>query len=243
MSDINTSSDQHVKSTTQAESNTCADPMSQNVPQCPTPQNDPPPPDVPHERTPHALILTDPPIHLLANAPTIAEAKRNLLDRTLTPIQLQAISLLITGLSDSAVAKKLSINRKTINRWRLFDPLFASRLNRMRKAIWANTIDRLRSLLPKSVAILAKALASDNTSHQLRAAIQLLKIAGASRLAPRTGPDNANDILVERCQQHRRLEHDPVVLRKLGPPNEDDLYELHRHLLEHIAHEDQLDNT
>jgi hypothetical protein len=123
----------------------------------------------------------------------------------------------------------------TINRWRLFDPIFASRLNRLRKAIWANTLDRLRSLLPRSLWVLSCALKSTEQHVRLRAAIQLLKIAGASRLAPRIGPDNTFEALAERIQRERALENHPSVLRQLDPPASWELEQTHAALLKHIA--------
>jgi DNA-binding CsgD family transcriptional regulator len=65
-------------------------------------------------------------------------SSQNLSSRRLSITQVKALSLLAQGLSDSAIARRLGLHRMTINRWRLFDPIFASRLN------------RLRSLLPRS---------------------------------------------------------------------------------------------
>ncbi len=88
---------------------------------------------------------------------------------------------------------------------------------------------------------LARTLRSDNASAQLRAAIQLLKIAGTSRLATRIGPDNVSDILADRLLHHRQAEYSPSQLRTLDPPSHADLEDLNQDLLQHIAQEEAQD--
>lgn len=152
----------------------------------------------------------------------------------LTPIQERAIPLLIQGLSDPQVARQIGVHRNTVNRWRLFDPVFIARLNRARDAVWANSLDALRSLLPDSVNILAETIRADDHPARLRAAIQLLKIAGTSRLAPRIGPVTTHDVLFDRALRTQRQTCAPGELHLNSPPGNEELDAEMRDAARHI---------
>jgi SAM-dependent methyltransferase len=159
--------------------------------------------------------------------------------RRLKPVQYRALALLAAGRKDADVARELRIHRSTINRWRMLDPLFSSRLNRLREGLWANSLDRIRFHLPKAVTILSKGMQSRHEHVRLRSAIQLLKIAGTSRLASKIGPDNIQDILFQRMWEHRAQEYPPAMLRTMMPPDSQELEEFHQMLLKHIDEEEQ----
>lgn len=185
-----------------------------------------------------ALSLPDgvPPL-----SPSLAPTHPSKKPRTLSTLQLRALPFLAQGLPDAEVARRVDVHPRTINRWRLFDPLFASRLNRIRHAVWANTLDHLRSLLPDALAVLATALRGGDERTRLRAAFLLLKVSGTSRLASRVGPDNTTDILLERIAAHRRRRYSPAELQQLDPPSDTELDDFESFLLRHIATEDLTD--
>ena len=159
---------------------------------------------------------------------------KQLLARELNAAQLAAIPLLVAGKSDSAVALAIGKNRQTINRWRLYDPLFISRLNRARAANWANTLDSLRHSLPAAVKVLTRALKSDNPISQQRAALMLLKLAGTSRLAPRLGPDSPIDVLCDIVERRRARSLSKQDLADNGPADDLELAKHYNSLLTHI---------
>jgi hypothetical protein len=92
--------------------------------------------------------------------------------------QLNAIDLLVTGLSDREVSEKVGVARQTVTNWRLYNPIFQAELNRKRKEIWGSSGDRMRSLLPKALDRLEKTLMDDNDPNGWRAALEMVKSAG-----------------------------------------------------------------
>ncbi len=162
--------------------------------------------------------------------------------RHLTPRQIRALTHLAAGCTDAATARRIGVSPRTVGRWRSFDPLFASRLNRLRANLMANTLDHIRALLPKSVQILAKDLDSPNASHQRKSAVALLRIAGTSRLVAATGPDTLHDVLLDRAMEQRERTEPPAFHRVSSPPDEGQLHELHRSLISHINSEELLES-
>ena len=79
---------------------------------------------------------------------------------SLTVMQEKSIQLLMTGLSDQAVADKLDIARQTVNNWRHNDAAFAARFNAERQALWSTHREKLRSLVAQAVDALAEDMAS-----------------------------------------------------------------------------------
>ena len=98
---------------------------------------------------------------------------------SLTVTQEKAIQLLMTGLSDQAVADELDIARQTVNNWRHNDAVFAARFNTERQALWSTHREKLRSLVSQAVDVLAGDMAA-TLEPKLRqsAAIHVLKAVG-----------------------------------------------------------------
>jgi hypothetical protein len=204
---------------------------NQNVTPAVAPENaqkDATPCDIPRKPTPSpAPSAAEPPIEPPAENiyyRRIADARsKSERMRTLTPTQIQAVYLLASGHSDIAVGRSLSIHRSTVNRWRLYHPAFIARLNRLRHAAWHNTLDGLRVALPAAVAQLTNSLTSENPAHRHAAAVQLLKIAGTSRLAPKVGYDNTYEILLERRAREMKRFCTPHEVRHSSPPDDEEL--------------------
>ena len=97
----------------------------------------------------------------------------------LTVMQEKAIQLLMTGLSDQAVADELDMARQTVNNWRHNDAVFAARFNAERQALWPMHREKLRSLVAQAVDVLAEDMAA-TLEPKLRqsAAIHVLKAVG-----------------------------------------------------------------
>lgn len=100
--------------------------------------------------------------------------------RKLTVQQSNAIDLLVTGCSDREAAEAVGVNRSTITRWRLYHPAFQAELNAQRAALWGQAKEKLRSLIPEAVDILADALHDPNNDDRAKLALELLKTVKAS---------------------------------------------------------------
>ncbi len=143
----------------------------------------------------------------------------------LSTVQLAAVDLLAAGKNDTAVAAALGVNRCTVSRWRSFDVGFRASLNRRRQEIWAESGDRLRSLLPRALDTLAELLGSEEPTERHQAAVAILRIAGPFSVAP-TGPLTAGDVLLEEVEQERsRLPASGDVFKAMidGRPSHEEL--------------------
>ncbi|HEY7120511.1 MAG TPA: hypothetical protein VH475_28260 [Tepidisphaeraceae bacterium] len=103
--------------------------------------------------------------------------------RPLTPTQLSAIDLLLTGRSDATVAAILNLHRTTVTRWRLYSHVFQAEFNRRRQEVYSAASDKLRATLAKAIRVFQKQVRSDDQKVAFRAARALLQLAGNSRLA------------------------------------------------------------
>ena len=97
----------------------------------------------------------------------------------LTVMQEKTIQLLMTGLSDQAVADKLGLARQTVCHWRHNEAAFAARFNVERQALWSMHREKLRSLVVEAVNVLSEDM-DTRTERRLRqsAAIHVLKAVG-----------------------------------------------------------------
>jgi transcriptional regulator with XRE-family HTH domain len=89
--------------------------------------------------------------------------------------QLNAIDLLVQGLSDREVAEKVGVARETVTRWRNENPEFRVALYQRRKEIWGNACEKLRALVTDAVNVLEREIKEEGN---LRAAIEVLKAVG-----------------------------------------------------------------
>ena len=112
--------------------------------------------------------------------------------------QENAIDLLITGKTDIEVAETVGVNRVTVTKWRNYHPGFQAELNRRRHNLWGSAAERLRSLVPKALDVVADEL--DKGSDKFRVAVQVLKLAGLDQFEPPTGPADPDTILDEQVQ-------------------------------------------
>ena len=97
----------------------------------------------------------------------------------LTVMQEKTIQLLMTGLSDQAVADKLGLARQTVCNWCHNEAAFAARFNVERQALWSTHREKLRSLVAQAVDVLAEDMVA-KLEPKLRqsAAIHVLKAVG-----------------------------------------------------------------
>jgi hypothetical protein len=99
----------------------------------------------------------------------------------LTEVQLRAVELTVQGLSDIQIAEMLSVNRKTLWRWKTFNDEYRQTLASARSQLHASAADRSQNLLFRATAVLAKFLEDASDKNRLRAAQILLQTAGRFR--------------------------------------------------------------
>jgi hypothetical protein len=148
--------------------------------------------------------------------------------RGLTVAQLNAVDLLASGRNDREVAELLGLARPTVCKWRLYHPEFIAALNQRRAEVWCSGIDRLRSLIPQALDVLAKFLEVGAPPVRVRAAAVILALAKLPPPAP-AGPTTPEDIVAglvdarveaKQAQRLRRLSDTDRLLASLQPSPE-----------------------
>jgi hypothetical protein len=158
--------------------------------------------------------------------------------RTPTLPQLNAIDLLAAGKTDKETAELLNLDRTTVTKWRLYDPVFQAALNRRRGEVWSTGIDRLRSLIPKALDALADAVEDGNHPHRVKAAVELLRLVPISEETFSVGPTDADGIVRRIAYQRRRMARgvlDDVLEGGMGLPPFDEHVEQVRGELEALS--------
>jgi hypothetical protein len=102
----------------------------------------------------------------------------------LTDIQVRAIELTVQGHPDTQIAQILSINRKTLWKWKNLNEEYKIALNTARTQAHAGVVDRYRTLLMRAVGVIAKVLEDPIEDKRYRAALALLNMAGSFRPLP-----------------------------------------------------------
>ena len=118
----------------------------------------------------------------------------------LTPQQLTAVDLLVSGRTLTETAEAIGVGRPAVSDWCNHFPPFIAALGARRQELWDGQVETLRGLLPKALAVLGKEL---DGPQPLPAALAILKSCGLSTgLGRPTGP-----VTVEEAEQaQRRLE-------------------------------------
>jgi hypothetical protein len=142
--------------------------------------------------------------------------------------QLNAIDLLAAGKTDTEAADALKLHRTTVTKWRLYDPVFQAALNRRRAEIWGAAADRLRTLIPQALDVLADALTRKAALTDVKAAVAILRLASPTGVAFTIGPTDPEGI-VQAIVRKRRAEA-PGALDELLEDDNKDLPPLEEHI-------------
>jgi hypothetical protein len=118
--------------------------------------------------------------------------------------QRNAVDLLAAGKNDTEAAELLHLSRTCITKWRLHDPVFQAALNVRRAEVWGSSLDRLRTLIPKALDVLAAALDHQLTPHRLKAAGAILRLAQLPAGSLGIGPTDAEEIVRRLVEQRRK---------------------------------------
>lgn len=131
----------------------------------------------------------------------------------LTAAQYQCLELLFLGLSVTQAARKLGVDRRTIQRWRSGNPHFQSEYNRRILEATECSEQRLRRLSEKAVSVIERHL----DENSLAAATSLLKIVHSM---PKTTDTETNPhVILKRQTEKLLLDHwhaSPFAERQYG---------------------------
>jgi len=122
----------------------------------------------------------------------------------LSVAQLAAVDALLAGATDADAADAAGVTRQTVSGWKHHHPAVVAALNAGRAAMWERSADRLRSLVPKAIAVLEAAL--DSPLPDPKTALDVLRLAGlAERAAPLTptGPTTAAAVVDAEITRRR----------------------------------------
>lgn len=97
--------------------------------------------------------------------------------------QRKAIGLMLLGKSLGAVSQAVSIDPKTLYRWRQ-DELFREELERRRRELWEGAAERLRALVHPALDVLEEQLCDSYDRSRVRAAGMLLRLADLRKCVP-----------------------------------------------------------
>jgi hypothetical protein len=140
----------------------------------------------------------------------MAESKATNSDkfRQLSQQQMNAISLIMEGKSDRAVAESIGVTRQTVNEWRNQDVIFIAALNKERVELWAEARERLKSLTGQAVDVLGRQLESSDPKIALAAARHILQVNNllGGMDAPKSGLTTPEAIIMERLRAEARKE-------------------------------------
>jgi hypothetical protein len=103
--------------------------------------------------------------------------------------QQAGLEMILAGATDTAVAAALQLSRRTIYAWRVENETFAAELRRRRSAIYQNHVDRLRSLLGRSIDVLERQVAERYAPTSHRAAKTLLSLTGVGKAVAEKMPE------------------------------------------------------
>ena len=133
---------------------------------------------------------------------------------TLSIEQLNAIDLLITGMSDRETAEKIGVARQTVTKWRLHHPALKAELERRRQELWGFSADRIRSLLPKAAEVVEQSINDPANPERLKLAVEILKQTGIFGTFHHVQQTDVMEIIKEDVQ---------TIFQRIDQPSEQDM--------------------
>ena len=107
--------------------------------------------------------------------------------RELTDSQLQALDVLVSGGTHAEAADGAGVHRVTVSRWISKHPGFRAELNRMRKELLDQRIDRIRKIDALALEIIARRIEEqDEVAAMQWIKLRRLGVADVSSVGPTT---------------------------------------------------------
>lgn len=94
----------------------------------------------------------------------------------LTPQQLEAVGLLLSGKTITETAAALGVARETVSRWRHTDAAFEAVYNEGLRSTWEAGRTRLEEARGKAIARLVELMEGDDPNLALKAAMALVRL-------------------------------------------------------------------
>jgi len=104
--------------------------------------------------------------------PRISKAQIN----ELTPQQVEAVGLLLSGKTITETAAALDVSRETVSRWRHTDPTFEAVYNEGLRSTWEAGRTRIEEARGKAIARLVELMEGDDLAVALKAAMALVRL-------------------------------------------------------------------
>ena len=133
----------------------------------------------------------------------------------LEPKQEKAVELMLVGVSDTEIAKKLKVTRQTVNYWRNQDIDFIYELQMRRNQIWEGYRDEMSNLFKLAVEEIKKSLKSKDPKIRLQVAMQIVRLPALQENLKNKALADPKNIKEERFQAafHQALDE---VTTELG---------------------------
>jgi len=125
-------------------------------------------------------------------------------DWALTVEQATAVDLLASGKTISETAVAMDVSRQTVSEWCKSYPGVQAELNARRQELWSGTTDRLRSLLPKALEVLAEELKGENRLHAAVHVLKACRLYGAELPAGSTDAEEIEVTERERVKKRQQ---------------------------------------
>ena len=106
----------------------------------------------------------------------MARARAQAQTQELTPQQVEALGLLLSGKTITDTAAALGVARETVSRWRHSDAAFEAVYNEGLRSAWEAGHVRLEEARDKAIARLVALMESDDPAVALKAAMALVRI-------------------------------------------------------------------
>jgi len=129
----------------------------------------------------------------------------------LEPKQEKAVELMLAGISDTEIAKKLKVTRQTVNYWRNQDFDFIYELQMRRNQIWEGHRDELIDLYQMAVEEIKKSLKSKDPKIRLQVAMQIVRLPALQENLKNKAPTDPKTIEAERYQSALHIALDEVT--------------------------------
>lgn len=158
----------------------------------------------------------------------------------LTPDQSQGIELLLMGNSVTQVARKVGVDRRTIQRWRSSNPNFQAEYHRRMLEAMECSEQRLRRLSEKAVSVIERHLDENN----LTAATSLLKIV--HNMPKATDTETNPQVILKRQTEKMMMSFwhaEPFQKERIGQAMESKTFcGLTKDVFTHLARKYNLEN-
>lgn len=163
-------------------------------------------------------------------------------NRELTIDQQNAVDALVAGNNDRETAELVKVNRVTVSKWRLYDPIFQAALNQRRRETWGAAVDKLRDLLPEAIDVLASVLRNKMSRNRVKFACEILRMAQVPSQLAGIGPTDPKEIVrlivLDRRSNAQGVYNAIVDDGKNLPPLEEHLQDVWEELESLIAEEE-----